>query len=165
MTKILSCSVFLATLVVAASPALAGGSKGAIGVGGEIQLSGVTGVAVNYDAGQFHVGGLVGVFDPDGPNNGSIDLGGHFYWHLASTAMSDFSIGGAIGMAFDRLGNPSGDTGSFVYLEPGFQIRAFIAANVALSFTGGLSLGVGDDKSLSLNADPTGAIGVSYYFF
>jgi len=164
MTKILSSSMLLAVLLVA-SPAFAGGSKGAIGVGAEFQLSGVNGIGVDFDAGAFHVGGLVGAANPDGPDNGEVDVAAHFYFHVASTSMSDFGVGGGFGLQFARLGDPSDDNVTNVFLDPGFQIRAFIASNVALTFTGGLTIGVGDNKDFGLGASPNAAAGVYYYFF
>jgi hypothetical protein len=164
MMKILSSSMLLATLLIA-TPAFAGGSKGAIGVGAELQLSGVSGIGVDYDAGMFHVGGLVGAANPDGADNGDIQIGAHFYYHVASTSMSDFGVGGGIGIDFNRLGDPGDDNQTNIFLDPGFQIRAFIASNVALSFTGGFTIGVGDSKGFALGAAPNAAAGVSYYFF
>lgn len=165
MMKILPSSVVLASLVLATTPALAGGSKNSIGVGAEFELSGVRGATVSYDAGQFHVTGLVGINDPDGPDNGEVDVAGGFYWHVGTTAMSDFGLGARLGMQFSRLGNPTDNNQTNIFLEPGFQIRAFIASNVALSFTGGFMLGVGDDKTFAFGGDITGDAGVTYYFF
>ena len=43
-----------------------------------------------------------------------------------------------------------------VYLEPGFQIRVFLSANVALSFSGGIVIGVADTDGVSLAGQTTG---------
>lgn len=165
MMKILPCSVVLAALAAAASPAVAGGSKNSIGVGAQIQLSGTAGATVTYDAGQFHVTGLVGLADPPGPNNGEVDVGGSFYWHIGSTAMSDFGLGAALGIQSVNLGNPTNDNQTNIFIDPGFQIRAFIASNVSLSFTGGFSLELGDNSGLLFGGHVTGAAGVTYFFF
>ncbi len=159
----------LAVLGLGAGTAFAGGSEGSIGVGAESQLNpfldelGLSGISVNYDMGQFHVGGFLGFNDDDGPDNTNIGLGGRFYYHLHSTAMSDFSIGGSVGVAF--LGTAADDDPTIVFIEPGFQIRAFVASNVALSFTGGMWLGAGDADGLAITGDLTGGAGVHYYFF
>jgi hypothetical protein len=65
-----------------------------------------------------------------------------------------------------------------MYLEPSFQIRLFVASNVALSFTAGLVIGLvdaQDNYGISLGAPSiggsnsgagivTGSAGVHYYF-
>lgn len=164
----------LAALLLATGTAAAGGQDGSFGVGAEYSLAGVDvgggavtglgGPSVNYDAGKFHVGGFLGVSDPAGDNNTDFALGGRFYYHVHSTAMSDFGVGGTVGFLSvdDRAG---GSRGTFVFIEPGIQIRAFVAANVALSFSAGLSIGAGDASGLSFAGQATGAAGIHYYFF
>lgn len=160
----------LAAVIVFASvgTARAGGQPNSIGVGAELQVSGVGGLSVNYDAGKFHAGGFFGYFDPQGPNNVTVDVGGRFFFHIASTAMSDFSLGGSIGIesANDAPGNPNRHTD--VFIEPGFQIRAFIVSNVALSFTGGIVIGAADISELDLTSNTSGRVtgmaGIHYYF-
>ena len=157
------------TLLVAAivfstvSVAHAGGQPGSIGVGAEFQLSGVGGISANYDTGKFHVGGFLGLADPAGPENARIEVGGRFFYHVAATAMSDFSIGGSIGISSDDAG-PNVDRTTALYIEPAFQIRAFITSNVALSFTGGFSIGAADASDLVITGDTNGLAGVHYYF-
>jgi hypothetical protein len=156
----------LAAMIVFASvgTASAGGQPGSIGVGAEFQLSGIGGLSVNYDAGKFHAGGFLGYFDPRGPNNVTVDVGGRFFYHVASTAMSDFSLGGGLGIqsANDAPGNANRHTD--VFIEPSFQIRVFLASNVALSFTGGLEIGAADASELNLSGNISGEAGVHYYF-
>ncbi|HEX3758380.1 MAG TPA: hypothetical protein VHW23_06720 [Kofleriaceae bacterium] len=160
----------LAAVIVFASvgTARAGGQPNSIGVGAELQVSGVGGLSVNYDAGKFHAGGFFGYFDPQGPNNVTVDVGGRFFFHVASTATSDFSLGGSIGIesANDAPGNPNRHTD--VFIEPAFQIRAFIVPNVALSFTGGLVIGAADVSELDLTSNTSGRVtgmaGIHYYF-
>ena len=166
MTKILSCSLVAAGLLVSSS-AFAGGSKGSIGVGVNLPLAGgsLPSIGVQFDGGQFHVGGAFGAQNPDGGDNGSVDIMGDFYFHVASTAMSDFGIGGNVVINMDNLGDPSSDNTTNIFLEPGFQIRAFLASNVALSLTIGLSVGVGDNTDLFFGARPTADAGFHYYFF
>ena len=77
--------------------------------------------------------------------------------------MSDFSIGGGLGIQSQNNPDPAGrDTNLF--LEPSFQIRAFIASNVALSFTGGISIGTIDASEVRILGDFNGGAGVHYYF-
>jgi hypothetical protein len=144
-----------------AGTARAGGQPGSIGVGVEEQISGVGGISVNYDAGRFHVGGALSFEDPAGRDNSIFEIGGRFFYHLASTAMSDFSIGGGLGI---RHNDNGGNGTTALYLEPGFQIRAFIASNVALSFTAAISVGAADASDVVINGDLTGTAGVHYYF-
>jgi hypothetical protein len=158
MTK----TMLIAVLVLASSgTALAGGQPGTIGVGAELQLSNLGGVSVNYDAGRFHVGGFLGFDDPAGADNDTIDIGARFFYHVGTTAMSDFGIGGGLGIqSLDSAGGRSTN----LFLEPSFQIRAFIASNVALSFTGGISIGTVDASRVRIIGDFNGTAGVHYYF-
>src|SRR5215813_1351229 len=116
-------TLFAAIVVVASSGlAHAGGQPGSIGVGAEFELSDLGGVSVNYDAGKFHVGGFLGFDDPAGPDNDVIDIGARFFFHIASTAASDFSLGGGLGI---ESANGGGGRNTNLFLEPAFQIRAF----------------------------------------
>jgi hypothetical protein len=157
--------ILLAAMIVSASAgtASAGGQAGSIGVGAEFELSNLGGVSVNYDAGKFHTGGFIGFDDPRGGNNETFDIGARFFYHIAATATSDFSIGGGLGIQSQNNPAPvNRQTGLF--LEPGFQIRAFITSNVALSFTAGISIGTVDASQVAITGDVMGAAGVHYYF-
>ena len=153
----------LAVLGLGAGTAFAGGSEGSLGIGAEFQLSGLGGMSGNFDMGQFHVGGFLAFEDDDGADNTNIDLGGRFYYHLHSTAMSDFSVGGSIGIGM--RGGPGDADLTLVFLEPGIQTRAFIASNVALSFSAGLALGIGDADGVGVGGQVNALAGVHYYFF
>ena len=161
MTK----TLLVATIVMASfGTARAGGQAGSIGVGAEFELSGTGGLSMNYDAGKFHVGGFLGFNDPAGADNTEVDVGARFFFHIASTAMSDFSVGGGIGIHSHYTGGPP-TRKTDLFLEPGFQIRAFIASNVALSFTGGFSIGTIDASDVAITGDVEGFAGIHYYFF
>ena len=175
MKRSLLVSLFV---IASAGVAQAGGQSGSIGVGAEYQLTGIGGPSVNYDAGKFHVGGFFGYFDPAGADNTLFEFGGRFYWHVHTTAMSDFGLGGGIGVASVPGGAPGANRTTDLFLEPGFQIRVFIASNVALSFTGGLTIGTADASGVALTAQGiaggtfgttglglNGGAGVHYYFF
>ena len=166
-----------------AATASAGGSPNSIGVGADYELSGLGGISMNYDTGQFHVGPFLSYFDPSGPNNTVFEVGGRFFYHVHSTATADFGIGGNLGIESVPVVTMGGNTSrqTYVFLEPAFQIRLFLAANVALSFTGGLSIGVVDASGVALTGqgvgggsfsfDPgtglgfLGGAGIHYYFF
>jgi hypothetical protein len=170
MTK---TSLFAAVLVMAASGlAHAGGQSGSIGVGAEAQLGGglstraIGGASVNYDGGSFHAGGFFGFEDPDGRDNTAWALGGRFYYHVHSTAMSDFGLGGGLAVVSYHTVNMMGqdNTNSDVFLEPGAQIRLFLASNVAISASVGVVIGLADAGGVAINGqDITG--GIHYYFF
>ncbi|MDX2093642.1 MAG: hypothetical protein SFX73_37730 [Kofleriaceae bacterium] len=169
-------TTMLAALLLSAATGIAsaGGQEGSIGAGVEYQLAGLSqvgnlgGPSINYDAGKFHVGGYLSLFDGDGADNTSIGLGGRFFYHVHSTAMSDFGVGSNIGFVnFDNplpLDQDNSDTALFI--EPGFQIRLFVASNVALSFNAGIVIGALDAPGgFALTGNVTGGAGVHYYFF
>ncbi len=167
MKKNLAIVLGLGLVALGAGTASAGGSKGSLGVGGEVQLNGLLGgVSANYDLGEFHLGGFLGFADGGGEDDTDVALGGRFFYHVHSTAMADFGIGGSFGIGLIGDETPGVDENlTLVFIEPGFQIRAFVASNVALSFSGGLTLGVADADGVLVNAQATGSAGVHYYFF
>jgi len=158
--------IVVASAVASAGTASAGGQPGSIGVGAEFQLSGIGGLSVNFDAGRFHAGGFIGFIDPAGGNNTTVDIGGRFFFHVATSAMSDFSIGGGLGIRseYRNVGGMGPTRQTDLFLEPSFQIRAFVASNVALSFTGGITIGTIDESEVDITAQETGIAGVHYYF-
>jgi hypothetical protein len=159
-------SLFAAVLVAAlAGAAHAGGQSGSIGVGAEYQLNGIGGVSVNADQGDFHFGGFVGFDDPAGADNTEFALGARFFWHLHTTAMSDFGVGGGFGYASVPDPMPmSNDRLSRIFIEPGAQIRLFLASNVAISATAGVIIGVVDASGVGITGQTIGG-GIHYYFF
>jgi hypothetical protein len=159
---LLVASIISASAFASARPASAGGIPGSIGVGAEFQLSGIGGLSANFDTGKFHVGGFLGYFDPRGPNNVTVDVGGRFFYHVASTATADFSLGGSLGI--QSIDPGTGNRATNVFIEPSFQIRAFIVSNVALSFTGGLEIGAADASEVNLTGNISGEAGIHYYF-
>lgn len=166
MKKNLAVVSGLAVLMLGAGVASAGGSKGSLGVGGELQLNGqLGGLSANYDMGEFHVGGFLGFSDEGGEDDTDIALGARFYYHVHSSAMADFGVGGGFGVGFIGDRAPGDNNQTLVYIEPGLQIRAFVASNVALSFTGGLTLGTADAEGVAITALPSAFAGVHYYFF
>ena len=180
MTK---TTMFVAILLASGGVAQAGGQSGSFGLGAEAELNGIGGVSANYDAGKFHAGAMFGFrrVDQGGQANTETDIGARFYFHIHSTAMSDFGVGGMLGIASVPVGggmggNPTRQTD--VFLEPGFQIRLFVASNVALSFAAGLSIGLSDATTTAIAGQGIGiststrqsigldgGAGVHYYFF
>jgi hypothetical protein len=144
------------------------GGKAGIGVGGEYSLLGgsglpaVGGPSVAYEAGLFHIDAAFMVLKLRSGVDPDFGLMGRFWWHLHATSASDFSIGG--GIAYRHFGAGTGADG--VYIEPGAQLRAFIANNVAIGLTLGLSIGTADaSPGFAVTANPFGTAGVHYYFF
>ena len=166
MRKNLILAAFL--LLASTAPAAAGGKEGSIGAGAEFGLNGETGGAsISYDAGKFHFGGFLG-FDDDGGNDDTdYTFGARFYYHVHSTSMTDFGVGGGIGFFSEDDRNIIVDErASRLYFEPGVQFRAFIATNVALSFTTGFSFGVSDaDGNATIGGQINALGGIHYYFF
>lgn len=166
-TSLLS-SVFV---IGAASAAHAGGQAGSLGVGAEYTLSGIGGVSFNYDAGQFHVGAALGYADPAGADNSEFLLAGRFYYHVHHSAFADFGLGGQIG--FESVppggqGGPGGKRATNLFLEPGFEIRAFLSSNVALSANGGFVIGTADASQFDIGGSTSGVaggFGIHYYFY
>lgn len=165
MMKNLSIATGLLAMVLGAGVASAGGSKGSLGVGGEQQISGLGGISANYDMGEFHVGGFLFFSDDGGEDDTDVGLGARFFYHVHSTAMADFGVGGSFGLGLVGDRAPGDNNTTLVFIEPGFQARAFVASNVALSFTGGLTIGTADAEGMTVTAQPTGAAGFHYYFF
>ncbi len=172
--------LFAAILLLgAAGAAHAGGSPASIGVGAEFQLSGAGGASMNYDAGDFHVGGFLGFADSDGDDNTVFTVGGRFYYHLHSTTDADFGLGGSLGVVSQPEGGGSDNRNTLVFVEPGIQIRVFLAANVALSASTGIVLGVVDADGVAITGSAGtgsfsvssggiafgGGVGLHYYFF
>lgn len=126
-------------------------------------LGGLDGlVSVEYDTGAFHVGGALGFVDPEGDDNFSLAIGGRFYYHIAQSALADFGVGGSLYYANESAGPD--DSSDSLFIEPGIQIRAFAASNVALAFTGGIIIGAADAGGVALLGQVTGSAGVHYYF-
>jgi hypothetical protein len=165
MRKNLISVMALGLLVATAGTAAAGGQSGTIGVGAEADLRNIGGLSVNFDGGMFHAGGFLGFSDDlDNNDTTAFEVGGRFYYHLHSTAMSDFGVGAQLGILnIDPPGD--GDSLTGIFIQPGFQIRMFVASNVALSASGGINISAGDADGLLVEGDLVGGLGVHYYFF
>jgi hypothetical protein len=107
-----------------------------------------------------------------------LQVGGRFFYHLHSTAMSDFGLGGSLGIANAPDPAPmSNDSVTLVYVEPALQIRLFLAANVAVSASAGIVIGVADASGVAVTGQTitgggavsglsfSGGAGIHYYFF
>lgn len=163
MTKT-KASLALALLLASTGLASAEGKDGAVGIGAEAQLNGIGGLSVNFNTDKFHIGGFLGFLDPSGANNTEFAVGARFFYHVHNkSATADFSVGGGLGIHSVPAG--PNDRNTELFLEPSFQVRAFIVPNVALSFTGGFAIGLVDASGFIIGGQVTGVAGVHYYFF
>jgi hypothetical protein len=171
MRRIISSTLLAAALFVSrgasaqvvegtTSPATRGAG---IGVGGAVMITGLAGPSLAFDAGPFHIDGMIGLSKVEGVP-ADFGLGGRFWFKLHRTANSDFSLGGGLAFLHDGGVGPAGDD-DLVFLEGGGQLRAFIAGNVALSVSFGLGIALVDRTAVALEAQPFGAAGIHYYFF
>jgi hypothetical protein len=139
----------LALAIVLAPGVAAANVPNSFGLGVEYQINGTGGVAADYDVGKFDFGGFFGLVDlgTTGSRTG-FALGGRFFYHLHSTPSTDFGVGGSIGL--DSVPVGATDRNNLVFLEPSFQIRWFPATNLALSFAGGIVIGVADANGVAI---------------
>ncbi len=131
-----------------------------IGIGVESMLSGPSGPTLVYQAPSYHVEAIVGVFDRA---NTTVLVAGRFYYQLHAGALSDFSLGGGIGLL-----NTDSDTGSQndAHLELGAKIRVFLAPNVALSSSLGVAMVLDQASDSAILAGRLqGTMGITYFFF
>src|SRR2546423_13825975 len=100
---------------------------------------------------------------------------------MHTPARSDFGSGGGLGLESVPAGGMNNGRNTYMFFEPSFQIRVFLASNVALSFTGGISIGVVDASGVlitgqgatggAFSVDAAAGVGflggarVHYYFF
>jgi hypothetical protein len=150
-------------LLLIPATASAGGSAGSIGVGAELDTLGNGDISGNYDFGQFHVGASFGFSDSRPTGGDTLRIGGRGYYHLHSTALADFGLGGELHIV--NVDSGGGNDATAVEILLGFQIRSFISTNVALSFTGGVVIGTSDSDGFAVGGAPLAAAGVHYYFF
>jgi hypothetical protein len=156
------------------SISLAGGDG--LGIGATVPLTNQIGGAgffpganVVYDAGMFHVEGILGFTSQPNPgtdrtSNWVFGVGGWYHFHRGSS--SDFSLGGVI--AIDYLSAPAGSR-TLTALEPGALVRAFVTPNVAVFARTGLAILLGDSApgggaNFYLGGQPVIVAGFTYFF-
>jgi len=154
------------------SISLAGGAG--LGIGGTVPL--VTEIAgflpaanVVYDAGEFHVEGILGFRSQPNPGTDRSSawvFGAGGWYHFHRGASSDFSLGAAIVINYNSA---PGGSATLTAIEPGALIRAFVTPNVALFARGGLAILLGDSApgggaNFYLGSQPTIVAGFTYFF-
>lgn len=132
-----------------------------LGVGVESMLSGPSGPTLVYQRPNFHLEGILGVYDRD---DTTVLFAGRFYYQMHAGQTSDFSLGGGLGLLNTNRRNDANSTDTHV--EVGAKIRLFLAPNVALSTSLGLSMVLGDgEDELQIVGRLQGSMGITYFFF
>jgi hypothetical protein len=158
-------NTIIQTVLAVAAVAAIGGSARAegttgIGVGAQILSDGNSGVAVTYDADKFRLQGILGFADEGDVTQ--VRLAGRGFVPVHSGAMSDFSIGGGLGVI--NTGNGD-DSVNVVLIEALGQARAFITSNVSLDFTLGFGVQTADGDAITIDGEVNGAAGFTYFFY
>lgn len=160
-------------LTLSAPSASAQEAQRGLGVGAQAMLTspgffapGVSGASLTYDAGQFHVDGIFGLFSN---GNTGFGLGVQGWYMLHGGGIADLSVGGGLGFASDENDNDGID----LHLDAGIKIRLFLVSNVALSAIVGLGFIFEDDDDGDLDGDNDlfvitgqnlGSMGITYFF-
>jgi len=155
-------------VLLAGSTAVAQGNG--LGVGAEATVGTGTiaggGATVVYDLELMYIEGSLAFEAGDGPD--AVNLGAAFYYKLAATEASDFSVGGGAALLFvdPDGGGPfgGGDADLGVALHLGAKIRAFLVANVAVQVGLGLSVLIDDQQYFTFNSRLAGSAGMVYFF-
>lgn len=143
------------------------GSDGhrSIGVGVEQTLGGISGATFVYDAGIFHIDGILGFANRDtgGPDDQrTIALAGRFLYLISRAERADLGVGGGLGIVNVSQGDQDATA---IDIEVMAQIRAFLVPNVALSASLGLVILSGDaPDAIIFGGQLGGAFGLTYFF-
>jgi hypothetical protein len=157
---------------------MAVGRGSAFGVGVERTLGGIAAATFVYDAGRFHIDGLLGFLSIDRDPAGDISVfqvAGRFFWVVHRTQSADLSLGAGLGVV--RLDDDGADeTETNIHLEAAAKIRAFLVPNVAISASLGVVVITADDAiitnedlpdgqgAISLGGQLGAAFGMVYFF-
>ena len=158
-------AVALAALCGATGSALAqetvpASTRGGLGLGYAQTLTGVGGLNAVFDAGPWHADAILGF---SGNGSTQIRIAGRGWFHLHSTAASDFSLGGGLALVNT---NPDGavESTNNLYIELGALFRFFVVSNVSISMFGGLAVGAADADGFAISAQPLSQLAVTYFF-
>jgi hypothetical protein len=163
LLSVLAATAVGALVLASSGEAAASPVAGKLGLGIATSLgggAGLTGLNLVFDGGPWHADATAALA---GNGSSQASLGAHGWFHVREGAMSDFSVGG--GISWYRInpdGPPEGE--SVVGIDIGFQIRAFVTANVAVGARAGLFVRTGDDDSFFLGGEPVGAFSFTYFF-
>lgn len=150
-------------------PAASSMGGGAIGIGAEQFLSGLTGGEFVYDTSMFHVEAMLGYNHTSNANNmgssSNFQFGVAGWYHLARGSNADFSIGGGVGLVYNSPIGGGSSTGFAI--EPGAEGRIFLSPNFALNGRVGIAITTGDNNApttISIAGQETAAFGFTYFF-
>jgi hypothetical protein len=138
-------------------------SGGPWGFGGIAYLAGPAGLSVAFDPGPWHIDTLIGA-SGGGNRDNVFQVGGRFWYHLATAGSADFSVGG--GLSYEHR-NPVGapPAQNNLFIEPGALIRIFLTSNVALSASTGFVINTVDAEGYNLGATNLVGSAALHYFF
>jgi hypothetical protein len=128
----------------------------AIGVGGQLALSGFGGLQLVYQSERYHIDGLISFFDAA---DTTVSIGGRFFWHAHRSERADFSLGAGLGLTHINDADLT-----VLHVEAVGQVRFFVAPAVAISMTMGVALQTLDGDVVGLGNDLLGGAGFSYFF-
>lgn len=150
--------------VASHSGAAGAGRGGPIGFGGIGYLSGPAGLSLAYDPGPWHLDTVL-AFSSGTPGADVIVLGARGWYHLASTASSDFSVGGGFSYVRTDPDQTGAEATNELGIEAGGLIRVFLAQNVALGAGAGLVIGAVDAEGVALGPVNLVSSASLHYFF
>jgi hypothetical protein len=155
----------------AGSSSSGGLAVGAFGIGAQTMLasgssysSAIPALSASYELGRMHIEGLFSLNYTEASSSTSrtdLGIGGRAWFHLRQSANTDFSLGGGLGILHVSM-KDNGQT--YINLNGGFLVRAFLFPNFALTGTGGLAFVTGDYDSFAVNGQLLGSLGFMYYF-
>jgi hypothetical protein len=158
----------LGTLATAANAQTAEGHGPGIGV--EQDLGGLTGGTFVWDGGSFRIDVLFGLahLSIPGPDETDFGIGGRFWFVVHRMERADLGIGGGVAVVREEIGDQHETN---IHIEGGAQIRAFIAPNVALLASLGLTIVTADNFIINnspvvgMTNNATGSVGVGGQLF
>jgi hypothetical protein len=141
-------------------------------------LNGTSGALVTWGnpSGGFHLDGFFGLdrhTQDNGNNTTGFSVGGRFWYHIHAASSADFSLGGGVGISHwsDKVQFADSYSKTYVSLEVGGQMRAFIVSNVALLADLGLGVTFADNDSILIGGQNIGGgdfvqgtLGIAYFF-
>jgi len=157
----------LLTILTTLSLSTAAVAEGKVGVGAETSLGTLTtpsgAIVVVYDATQWRLDGLIGMFVVGEALNMSV--GGRFHYVVNSSERADFSLGAGAFFLHGARGQFGGGESNRGEIDAIAQIRVFLVPNVALQGAVGMGVSFGDGGvALQLAGQLTGSLGLVYFF-
>jgi len=171
MTKRLGIIAFAAAGVVASQAGQAR-AQSSVGVGAETTLINSTfglfdagALAFVYDAGSFHIDGLL-TFISFEDNDLVFGVGGRAFFEVHESSRADFSLGGGLAIIHTDHDPDAQEDETDIVLEAAGKIRVYLASNVAVHTTLGLGILLADEGGdvFGLFGRLSGTLGITYFF-